>query len=165
MKLEADTAAKSDPVLAAFMYSTVINRVRWKIASSTDLRTARSSRHAAVLLRQTFEEMLPTAGMGNDLLRVDIQASMTATRPAPASSSRPLFQGLPCHPAHRLAHWLWLKGRKDFAALSAKPLVQRLPDGYRAGRSHRRGLLPRPLPPAWFWGRPSSATMSRSCKA
>ncbi|MCD2176940.1 serine O-acetyltransferase [Rhizobium sp. C1] len=117
MKLEADTAAKSDPVLAAFMYSTVINArsledcVIYRICERLDHPDMQ-----AVLLRQTFEEMLADWPEWATILRVDIQAVYDRD-PACTRFIEPVlyFKGFHAIQTHRLAHWLWLKGRKDFA--------------------------------------------------
>ncbi len=89
MKLEADTAAKSDPVLAAFMYSTVINArsledcVIYRICERLDHPDMQ-----AVLLRQTFEEMLADWPEWATILRVDIQAVYDRDPACTRSSSR-----------------------------------------------------------------------------
>jgi serine O-acetyltransferase len=117
MKLEAETAAKSDPVLAAFMYSTVINArsledcVIYRICERLDHPDMQ-----AVLLRQTFEEMLADWPEWATILRVDIQAVYDRD-PACTRFIEPVlyFKGFHAIQTHRLAHWLWNNGRKDFA--------------------------------------------------
>ena len=117
MKLEAETAAKHDPVLAAFMYSTVINArsledcVIYRICERLDHPDMQ-----AVLLRQTFEEMLVDWPEWATILRVDIQAVYDRD-PACTRFIEPVlyFKGFHAIQTHRLAHWLWNKGRKDFA--------------------------------------------------
>jgi serine O-acetyltransferase len=117
MKLEAETAAKHDPVLAAFMYSTVINArsledcVIYRICERLDHPDMQ-----AVLLRQTFEEMQADWPEWATILRVDIQAVYDRD-PACTRFIEPVlyFKGFHAIQTHRLAHWLWLKGRKDFA--------------------------------------------------
>jgi serine O-acetyltransferase len=117
MRLEADTAAKTDPVLAAFMYSTVINArsledcVIYRICERLDHPDMQ-----AVLLRQTFEEMLSDWPEWSTILRVDIQAVYDRD-PACTRFIEPVlyFKGFHAIQTHRLAHWLWNRGRKDFA--------------------------------------------------
>lgn len=117
MKLEAETAAKHDPVLAAFMYSTVINArsledcVIYRICERLDHPDMQ-----AVLLRQTFEEMQADWPEWATILRVDIQAVYDRD-PACTRFIEPVlyFKGFHAIQTHRLAHWLWNKGRKDFA--------------------------------------------------
>lgn len=117
MKLEAEAAAKNDPVLAAFMYSTVINAksledcVIYRICERLDHPDMQ-----AVLLRQTFEEMLADWPEWSTILRVDIQAVYDRD-PACTRFMEPVlyFKGFHAIQTHRLAHWLWKNGRKDFA--------------------------------------------------
>lgn len=117
MKLEAQAAANADPVLAAFMYSTVINArsledcVIYRICERLDHPDMQ-----AVLLRQTFEEMAADWPEWSTILRVDIQAVYDRD-PACTRFMEPVlyFKGFHAIQTHRLAHWLWKKGRKDFA--------------------------------------------------
>ena len=87
---EARAAAEQDPVLAAFLYSTVSTIVRWKNASF--YRICERLDHPdmqAVLLRQTFEEMLDgLAGMGRYPARRYSGRLRPRSRPACASWSR-----------------------------------------------------------------------------
>jgi serine O-acetyltransferase len=70
----------------------------------------------AVLLRQTFGEMLADWPEWSSVLRVDIQAFFDRD-PACTRLMEPIlyFKGFQAIQTHRLAHWLWNKGRYDFA--------------------------------------------------
>jgi serine O-acetyltransferase len=125
LREEARVAAESDPVLAAFLYSTVLNYrsleecVIYRICERLDHPDMQ-----AILLRQTFDQMLEDWPEWGAILRVDIQAIYDRD-PATTRFIDPLlyFKGFHAIQAHRLAHWLHKKGRKDFALVSAEPLV------------------------------------------
>lgn len=114
---EARAAAAQDPLLSAFFYSTILNHhsleacVTYRICELLDHRDMQ-----AVLLRQTFEEMLEDWPEWGSILRVDIQAVYDRD-PACTRFLEPVlyFKGFQAIQTHRLAHWLWQKGRRDFA--------------------------------------------------
>jgi serine O-acetyltransferase len=117
LRQEAQTAAEKDPLLAAFLYSTVLNHR--SLEESVIYRICERLDHAdlqAVLLRQTFMEMLADWPEWGTILRVDIQAVYDRD-PACHRFLEPVlyFKGFHAIQTHRLAHWLWHKGRRDFA--------------------------------------------------
>ena len=114
---EARAAAERDPILAAFLYSTILNHR--SLEDSVIYRICERLDHPdmqAVLLRQTFEEMLSDWREWGTILRVDIQAVYDRD-PACTRFIEPVlyFKGFHAIQTHRLAHWLWKKGRQDFA--------------------------------------------------
>ncbi|MDK4702424.1 MULTISPECIES: serine O-acetyltransferase [unclassified Rhizobium] len=117
MREEARTAAERDPLLAAFLYSTIINHrsleecVIYRICERLDHPDLQ-----AILLRQTFEEMLADWPEWGSILRVDIQAVYDRD-PACLRFLEPVlyFKGFHALQTHRLAHWLHNRGRRDFA--------------------------------------------------
>ncbi len=117
LRNEAEAVAESDPVLATFMYSTILNAgsleecVVYRICERLDHPDVQ-----AVLLRQTFEEMQEDWPEWSEILRVDIQAVFDRD-PAVTRYIEPVlhFKGFHAIQTHRLAHWLWNKGRKDMA--------------------------------------------------
>lgn len=114
---EARSAVQSDPLLSAFFYSTILNHhsleecVIYRICEILDHPDMQ-----AVLLRQTFEEMLHDWPEWGAILRVDIQAVYDRD-PACTRFLEPIlyFKGFQAIQTHRLAHWLWNKGRRDLA--------------------------------------------------
>ncbi|MBO9654394.1 serine O-acetyltransferase [Agrobacterium sp. SOY23] len=114
---EARSAAAQDPLLSAFLYSTILNHrsleecVIYRICELLDHPDMQ-----AVLLRQTFQDMLDDWPEWGSVLRVDIQAVYDRD-PACTRFMEPLlyFKGFQAIQTHRLAHWLLQKGRKDFA--------------------------------------------------
>ncbi|MGO4565588.1 serine O-acetyltransferase [Rhizobium sp. 2YAF20] len=117
MRDEARAAAERDPLLAAFLYSTVINHrsleecVIYRICERLDHPDMQ-----AILLRQTFDEMLEDWPEWGATLRVDIQAVYDRD-PACLRFMEPVlyFKGFHAIQTHRLAHWLLNRGRRDFA--------------------------------------------------
>jgi serine O-acetyltransferase len=53
------------------------------------------------------------------------------------------FKGFQALQTHRLAHWLHGEGRQGFRALSAEPLVERLPGRHQSGSRDRQGRVSR----------------------
>ncbi|QND47072.1 serine O-acetyltransferase [Rhizobium lusitanum] len=117
MREEARAAADRDPLLAAFLYSTIINHrsleecVIYRICERLDHPDLQG-----ILLRQTFEEMLSDWPEWGSILRVDIQAIYDRD-PACLRFLEPVlyFKGFHALQTHRLAHWLLNRGRRDFA--------------------------------------------------
>jgi serine O-acetyltransferase len=117
LRQEAHAAAEHDPLLAAFLYSTILNHR--SVEESVVHRICERLDHAdlqAVLLRQTFMEMLSDWPEWGTILRVDIQAFYDRD-PACLRFLEPVlyFKGFHAIQTHRLAHWLWENGRRDFA--------------------------------------------------
>lgn len=114
---EANQAVERDPLLAAFLYSTVLNHstledaVIHRIASRLD-----HSDVSATLIVQTFKAMHKDAPDWSNVVRVDIQAYFDRD-PACDRFIMPVlyFKGFHAIQTHRLAHWLWNNGRRDFA--------------------------------------------------
>lgn len=117
MREEARSAAERDPLLAAFLYSTIINHKT--LEESVIYRICERLDHPdlqAILLRQTFDEMLADWPEWGSILRVDIQAVYDRD-PACLRFMEPVlyFKGFQAIQTHRLAHWLLNRGRRDFA--------------------------------------------------
>ncbi|NLR95952.1 serine O-acetyltransferase [Rhizobium sp. P38BS-XIX] len=117
MREEARAAAERDPLLAAFLYSTIINHrsleecVIYRICERLDHPDMQ-----AILLRQTFEEMLGDWPEWGSILRVDIQAVYDRDPACLRFVEAVLyFKGFHALQTHRLAHWLYNRGRRDFA--------------------------------------------------
>jgi serine O-acetyltransferase len=117
LRQEARAAVDNDPVLATFLYSTVLNHhtledcVIYRIAERLDHPDMPS-----VVLRQAFEEMAADWPEWGTVFRVDIQAYYDRD-PVCTRYLEPVlyFKGFHAIQTYRLAHWLWKKGRKDFA--------------------------------------------------
>ncbi|MCV9965316.1 serine O-acetyltransferase [Pararhizobium sp. BT-229] len=114
---EARVAAQQDPLLAAFLYSTIINQR--SLEDSVIYRICERLDHPdlqANLLRQTFAEMLEDWPEWGTILRVDIQAVYDRDPACTRFLEAILyFKGFHAIQTHRLAHWLLNRGRRDFA--------------------------------------------------
>ncbi len=114
---EAEEAVRSDPLLAAFLYSTVLNHE--SLEDAVIHRVSERLDHpdlGADLIRQTFRAMLRDQPDWSAIVRVDIQAYYDRD-PACDRFIMPVlyFKGFHAIQTHRLAHWLWNRGRRDFA--------------------------------------------------
>ncbi|PWJ79474.1 serine O-acetyltransferase [Pseudaminobacter salicylatoxidans] len=114
---EAGEAASRDPLLAAFLYSTILNQS--SLEDAVIHRLAERLGHEdlrADLIRQTFRAMIDDNPDWATTVRVDIQAYYDRD-PACDRFLMPVlyFKGFHAIQTHRLAHWLWHRGRRDFA--------------------------------------------------
>ena len=114
---EAEEVVRREPELASFIYSSILHHDTLELAVVH--RIAERLHHADVsgeLIRQAYADALeddPTIG---DSFRADMVATLDRD-PAAHRYIDPLlyFKGFAAIQTHRLAHWLWGKGRKDFA--------------------------------------------------
>lgn len=114
---EAEQAVARDPLLAAFLYSTILNHDR--LEDAVIHRLSERLDHpdmSADLIRQTYKTMIAAEPEWSGIVRVDIQAYYDRD-PACDRFMMPVlyFKGFHAVQTHRLAHWLWQKGRRDFA--------------------------------------------------
>src|SRR5690606_13184620 len=114
---EAQEAVSRDPLLAAFLYAAILNQE--SLEDAVIHRLAERLAHQDVgadLIRQAFKAMLADDPSWSDVVRVDIQAYYDRD-PACDRFIMPVlyFKGFHAIQTHRLAHWLWKQGRKDFA--------------------------------------------------
>jgi serine O-acetyltransferase len=114
---EAAEAARSDPLLAAFLYTSVLNHAT--LEEAVIHRIAQRLDHgdlSAQLIGQTFRAMVDNEPEWSRIVRVDIQAYYDRD-PACDRFLMPVlyFKGFHAIQTHRLAHWLWENGRRDFA--------------------------------------------------
>jgi len=117
VRAEAQDAVARDPLLAAFLYSTIINQET--LEDAVIHRVAERLHHqdlGADIIRQTFKAMVDENPDWSTAVRVDIQAYYDRD-PACDRFLMPVlyFKGFHAVQTHRLAHWLWNGGRKDFA--------------------------------------------------
>jgi serine O-acetyltransferase len=114
---EAEEVARREPALASFIYSSILHHDAFEQAVVH--RIAERLDHPDVsgeLIRQAYADALEDdPGLG-DAFRADIAATIDRD-PAAHRFIDPLlyFKGFHAIQTHRLAHWLWNKGRKDFA--------------------------------------------------
>jgi serine O-acetyltransferase len=117
IRREAEDVARREPELATFIYSTILHHD--SLEASVIYRLSERLDHAALsgeLIRQAYADALRDAPEIGDAFRADLMA--TADRdPATHRLLDPVlyYKGFHAIQCHRLAHWLWGQGRRDFA--------------------------------------------------
>jgi serine O-acetyltransferase len=114
---EAEKIARREPELATFIYSTVLHHdsleaaVVHRVAERLD-----SPEVSAEMIRQAYADALESEPAIGAAFRADIVATVDRD-PATNRFLEPVlyFKGFHAIQTHRLAHWLWRRGRKDFA--------------------------------------------------
>ena len=117
IRREAEEIARREPELATFIYSTILHHdtleaaVVHRVAERLD-----SPQVSAELIRQAYADALEHEPAIGDAFRADIVATLDRD-PATNRFLEPVlyFKGFHAIQTHRLAHWLWGRGRKDFA--------------------------------------------------
>jgi serine O-acetyltransferase len=116
VRREAETIVAADPAIASFVYSTILNHDRLedavihRIAQRLD-----SAVVSAEVIRLAFREAIAENPEIGEAFRCDI-AAVYDRDPACDRHIEPVlyFKGFHAIQTHRLAHWLWEKGRRDF---------------------------------------------------
>jgi serine O-acetyltransferase len=117
IRREAEDIVRREPQLATFIYSTVLHHDT--LEAGIIHRIAERLDHAAVsseLIRQACADALDDVPAIGEAFRADLMA--TADRdPATYRLIEPVlyYKGFHAIQTYRLAHWLWTKGRRDFA--------------------------------------------------
>ncbi|MFN4167677.1 MAG: serine O-acetyltransferase [Pannonibacter phragmitetus] len=117
LREEAEKMVIGEPALSSFVYETILNHGRLEDAVIHRLgdRLGRDVVSAS-LIRQTYSEALSDEPELGEIFRVDMMAVFDRD-PACERLLEPLlyFKGFHALQTHRLAHWLWRRGRSDFA--------------------------------------------------
>jgi len=117
LRREADAAVAAEPSLASLLMASVLNQPGFEAAVRH--RVAMRVAHPALsadLIEQAYDEALaddPEIAVG---MRADVAAVLDRD-PACYRVLEPVlyFKGFHALQCHRLAHWLWRQGRRDFA--------------------------------------------------
>jgi serine O-acetyltransferase len=114
---EAEEIVQREPELATFIYSSVLHHDR--LEDAVVHRIAERLDHSAVsgdLIRQAYNDALEADTDLGNVFRADLVAVYDRD-PAVSRFIDALlyFKGFHAIQAHRLAHWLYHNGRKDFA--------------------------------------------------
>jgi serine O-acetyltransferase len=114
---EADEVLRLEPELASFIYASILHHDT--LEAAVIRRVAERLDHADVsgeLIRQAYTDALQDDSSIGAAFRADIAATIDRD-PASDRYLDPVlyFKGFHAIQTHRLAHWLWHKGRKDFA--------------------------------------------------
>jgi serine O-acetyltransferase len=114
---EAEEVVRREAELATFIYSTVLHHDT--LEAAVVHRVTERLDHpdvSAELIRQAYGDALE----GDPSIGLAFRADIVATSDRDPATDRFLepvlyFKGFHAIQTHRLAHWLWYKGRKDFA--------------------------------------------------
>jgi serine O-acetyltransferase len=117
IRREAEEVARREPELATFIYATILHHstleaaVVHRVAERLD-----SPEVPAELIRQVYADALANEPAIATAFRSDILATVDRD-PAANRFLEPVlyFKGFHAIQTHRLAHWLWGRGRRDFA--------------------------------------------------
>jgi serine O-acetyltransferase len=117
VKREAEAIVASEPAIASFVYATVHNHDRLedaivhRVAQRLDSPVV-----GAEVIRLAYKEALAADPELGAAFRCDI-AAVYDRDPACERRIEPVlyFKGFHAIQTHRLAHWLWGQGRRDFA--------------------------------------------------
>ena len=117
MRSEAEDALQREPELAGFILSTILNHD--SLESVVAHRIATRLDHQALsgdLINHHYREAMADDPAIGEAIRADILA-VADRDPACTRMIEPVlyFKGFHAIQTHRLAHWMWMHGRKDFA--------------------------------------------------
>ncbi|QIB35595.1 serine O-acetyltransferase [Ancylobacter pratisalsi] len=117
IRAEAEDIAAREPALASFIFSTVL--YHHTLERAVAHRISQRLDHVDVpgeLIRQAFDDAVAADPELGVAFRADILA-VCDRDPATERAIEPLlyYKGFHAIQTHRLAHWLWRNGRKDFA--------------------------------------------------
>src|SRR5499427_30225 len=117
IRREAEAVARAEPEIASFIYSSILHHDTLEMAVVH--RIAERLDHPDVsgeLIRQAYADALDADPSIGEAFRADIVATYDRD-PATNRFIEPLlyFKGFHAIQTYRLAHWLWGRGRKDFA--------------------------------------------------
>ncbi len=118
VRREAQDIVTAEPALASFVFGAVLTHD--SLEHVVIHRVASVLAHAEVpadVLGRTYEQALVDQPLLGVRFRADLGAVLERD-PASQRLIQPLlyFKGFAAIQAHRLAHWLWTHGRRDFAA-------------------------------------------------
>jgi serine O-acetyltransferase len=114
---EAEEVVRREPELSTYIYSTILHHDTLEAAVVHRLADRLSRADVSgELIRQAYMDALGDQPSIGDAFRADIVAT-TDRDPAAHRFLDPVlyFKGFHAIQTHRLAHWLWHKGRRDFA--------------------------------------------------
>src|SRR5438552_9397101 len=114
---EAEEVVRREPELATFIYSTILHHDT--LEAAVVHRVTERLDHpevSAELIRQAYEGALEAEPAIGIAFRADIVATFDRD-PATDRFIEPVlyFKGFHAIQTHRLAYWLWAKGRRDLA--------------------------------------------------
>ena len=117
LRAEAEAIVQAEPAIAGFILSAILHQP--SLEAAIIHRVASRLGHAAVpadIIEQIFLEAVEADRTIGEAMRADISAVMDRD-PVVTRAIEPVlyFKGFHAIQTHRLAHWLWKRGRQDFA--------------------------------------------------
>jgi len=117
IRQEAEALVQNEPALSTLAFTAVLSQ--GSLEDAVGSRIAQRLDHPdlpAQIIQQAFVEATDSERSIGEALRADIVAVLDRD-PAASRAIEPLlyFKGFHAIQTHRLAHWLWQQGRKDFA--------------------------------------------------
>jgi len=114
---EAEEVVRREQELATFIYSSILHHDT--LEAAIIYRLAERLDHPALsgeLIRQAYADALKDTPSLGDIFRADLVATVDRD-PATHRVLEPVlyYKGFHAIQTHRLSHWLWSKGRRDFA--------------------------------------------------
>lgn len=114
---EAEAVTRAEPQLSSFIFANILQL--GSLEAAIVQRVASRLDHAdmpATLIAQAYAQGLEAQPGISDAFRADIAAILDRD-PATTRFIEPIlyFKGFHAIQTHRLAHWLWTSGRRDFA--------------------------------------------------
>ena len=117
VRAEAEDLMRQEPALSSLVRANILHQPNLEMAVAHRL-SARlvPAVLSGDLIKQAFEELFTVERHLSGWLRMDIMAVLDRD-PACARAIEPVlyFKGFQALQTHRLAHWLHLQGRRDFA--------------------------------------------------
>jgi serine O-acetyltransferase len=118
IQAEARREAEREPVLVSFLFASVLRHRNLEDAFGAILANKMQTPDMqAILLRDLVCEALAADGSIRAAIRADLLAARTRD-PAARGYAMPFlyFKGFHALQAYRVAHWLWMQGRRALAA-------------------------------------------------
>ncbi len=117
IRREAEEVVRREPEFATFIYSTILHHDA--LEAAIIYRLAERLDHPAIsgeLIRQAYGDALKDTPSLGEAFRADLVATVDRD-PATHRVLEPVlyYKGFHAIQTHRLSHWLWTKGRRDFA--------------------------------------------------
>jgi serine O-acetyltransferase len=117
IRREAEDVVRREPELASFIYAAILHHDT--VEAAIVHRLSERLDHGAVsgeLIRQAYVDALEDEPSLGEIFRADVVATVDRD-PATHRFLEPVlyYKGFHAIETHRLAHWLWGKGRRDFA--------------------------------------------------
>ena len=117
LRAEAEEIVEREPALASFIETTLLAHGRFETALAVRLAQKLGGAEVdAMAIRQIMDHAHAASGEMAKAARADVVA-VYERDPACSRYIEPFlfFKGFHALQTHRIAHWLWLEGRKDLA--------------------------------------------------